>query len=203
MAGGRPYGNPRFRSPILISTLSLLSISLLFIFFSPFSSPKSLPNLSQTLSLNPNVDYSFLSSLQKFLSSKPHRSRDDSVISTAGDVKRLDDLMWRRETEKLYEHSVNSVVRVYVYKMPDKFTYDMLELFWSTYKETVNLTSNGSPVHRLIEQVVVQLIFLVWLYECFSLIDSYFVCVSCGLFSCILSSSCFYLLLKKLVRTSF
>lgn len=57
--------------------------------------------------------------------------------------------------ERLYEHSVNYVVRVYVYEMPNKFTYDMLELFWSTYKETVNLTSNGSPVHRLIEQVIV------------------------------------------------
>ncbi|KAK1392093.1 putative arabinosyltransferase ARAD1 [Heracleum sosnowskyi] len=152
MAGGRPYGSPRFRSPILISTLCLLSFSLLFILISPFSSPKSLPNLSQSLSLNPNADYSFLSSLQKFLSSKPHRSRDDSVTSTAGDVRKLDDLMWRREMEELHEHSVNSVVRVYVYEMPNKFTYDMLELFWSTYKETVNLTSNGSPVHRLIEQ---------------------------------------------------
>ncbi|XP_022864695.1 probable arabinosyltransferase ARAD1 [Olea europaea var. sylvestris] len=36
--------------------------------------------------------------------------------------------------------------------MPSKFTYDLLWLFRSTYKETHNLTSNGSPVHRLIEQ---------------------------------------------------
>ncbi|KAI5070595.1 hypothetical protein GOP47_0014938 [Adiantum capillus-veneris] len=33
-----------------------------------------------------------------------------------------------------------------------KFTYDLLQLFHESYKETVNLTSNGSPVHRLIEQ---------------------------------------------------
>ncbi|KAF5207660.1 Xylogalacturonan beta-1,3-xylosyltransferase [Thalictrum thalictroides] len=45
-----------------------------------------------------------------------------------------------------------SVLRVYVYEMPAKFTYDLLWLFRNTYRETVNLTSNGSPVHRLIEQ---------------------------------------------------
>lgn len=64
--------------------------------------------------------------------------------------------------EKLHEYLVDSVVRVYVYEMPNKFTYDMLELFWSTYKETVNLTSNGSPVHRLIEQVVIKVMLLVF-----------------------------------------
>ncbi|CBI20132.3 unnamed protein product, partial [Vitis vinifera] len=36
--------------------------------------------------------------------------------------------------------------------MPAKFTYDLLWLFRNTYKETSNRTSNGSPVHRLIEQ---------------------------------------------------
>ena len=158
MAGGRPYGNPRLRSPILLVSLSLLSISLLFLFFSP----KSLPNLSQKPSLNPTVDYSFLSSLQKFLSSKPRRHRDDSITSAASDVRRLDELVWRRETERLYTNSISSVVNVYVYEMPDKFTYDLLELFWTTYKETVNLTSNGSPVHRLIEQVVA-LVLLVYM----------------------------------------
>lgn len=43
-------------------------------------------------------------------------------------------------------------IRVYVYEMPSKFTYDLLWLFRNSYKETSNLTSNGSPVHRLIEQ---------------------------------------------------
>ncbi|GJM92795.1 hypothetical protein PR202_ga09295 [Eleusine coracana subsp. coracana] len=36
--------------------------------------------------------------------------------------------------------------------MPTKFTYDLLRLFRNSYHETDNLTSNGSPVHRLIEQ---------------------------------------------------
>ncbi|WOH06567.1 hypothetical protein DCAR_0625995 [Daucus carota subsp. sativus] len=157
MAGGRSYGNPRFRSPIIITLLFIISL-LIYISLSP-----SRPNLPSTKSqvpmLNPTVDYSFLTSLQKFLSSpsESRQYRDDSVANTASqaDVKKLDDLMWRRETEKLYEDSAYpgvSVVRVYVYEMPDKFTYDMLRLFWNTYQETVNLTSNGSPVHRLIEQ---------------------------------------------------
>lgn len=47
---------------------------------------------------------------------------------------------------------VTSAIRVYVYEMPAKFTYDLLWLFRNTYKETSNRTSNGSPVHRLIEQ---------------------------------------------------
>ncbi|MCL7033521.1 hypothetical protein MKW94_005702 [Papaver nudicaule] len=48
--------------------------------------------------------------------------------------------------------SVANVLKVYVYEMPAKFTYDLLWLFRNTYKDTSNLTSNGSPVHRLIEQ---------------------------------------------------
>ncbi|CDP04932.1 unnamed protein product [Coffea canephora] len=36
--------------------------------------------------------------------------------------------------------------------MPSRFTYDLLWLFRNTYRDTSNLTSNGSPVHRLIEQ---------------------------------------------------
>ncbi|XP_020588263.1 probable arabinosyltransferase ARAD1 [Phalaenopsis equestris] len=36
--------------------------------------------------------------------------------------------------------------------MPAKFTYNLLRLFRDTYKDTSNSTSNGSPVHRLIEQ---------------------------------------------------
>ncbi|XP_074349418.1 putative arabinosyltransferase ARAD1 [Apium graveolens] len=156
MAGGRSYGNPRFRLHILIILLLFISILLIYIFFTP-SSPLKLP--SHIPMLNPNVDYSFLTSLQKFLNSpaKFHKSRDDSIVNWVdeADVKKLDDLIWRREAERLYGDSSYpgfSVVRVYVYEMPDKFTYDMLRLFWNTYKETVNLTSNGSPVHRLIEQ---------------------------------------------------
>ncbi|KAF7143212.1 hypothetical protein RHSIM_Rhsim05G0022200 [Rhododendron simsii] len=36
-------------------------------------------------------------------------------------------------------------LRVYVYEMPKKSTYDLLTLFRNTYRETSNLTSNGSP----------------------------------------------------------
>lgn len=59
-------------------------------------------------------------------------------------MRALDEAMLKREE--------SDVVRVYVYKMPNKFTYDLLRLFQSTYRETENLTSNGSPVHRLIAQ---------------------------------------------------
>lgn len=55
----------------------------------------------------------------------------------------------------MYEDSyypLSLPIRVYVYEMPRKFTYDLLWLFRNTYKDTSNLTSNGSPVHRLIEQ---------------------------------------------------
>lgn len=69
-------------------------------------------------------------------------------------VAELDGAIWRREAERLYENPFDpKVVRVYVYEMPRRFTYDLLWLFRNTYKETTNLTSNGSPVHRLIEQV--------------------------------------------------
>lgn len=77
---------------------------------------------------------------------------DDTVVVADGEAdKRFDDLIWKRETERLYDAS-SSVLRVFVYEMPAKFTYDLLWLFRNTYKETSNLTSNGSPVHRLIEQ---------------------------------------------------
>ncbi|PPD96307.1 hypothetical protein GOBAR_DD06652 [Gossypium barbadense] len=49
-------------------------------------------------------------------------------------------------------YPLNFPIRVYVYQMPNKFTYNLLWLFRNTYRETSNLTSNGSPVHRLIEQ---------------------------------------------------
>lgn len=69
----------------------------------------------------------------------------------------LDDSIWRSESERMAGRSPDpwanlSVVRVYVYEMPAKFTYDLLRLFRDTYRETDNATSNGSPVHRLIEQ---------------------------------------------------
>ncbi|KAM7463562.1 hypothetical protein LguiA_031683 [Lonicera macranthoides] len=156
-------GNPRSRSPILLFVLCLLCLPLIFYIFSVFSSTSHIIpiNTSQKpTSINPNVEYSFVASLEKFLTSKIQRSRrviDDTVGTVSEeDVQKLDDLIWKKETERLYSYSFDpafsSPLRVYVYKMPDKFTYDMLWLFRNTYKDTSNLTSNGSPVHRLIEQ---------------------------------------------------
>lgn len=167
MAGGRPYTslNPRLRSPIVLFVISFLLISLIFYVISLLSPPPLSTNtVVQFTSLNPNADYSFVSSLEKFLSkSRTTRQGDDTVSSVVQeDVRRLDDLIWRRENERIYRDLFypaagegNLGIRVYVYEMPDKFTYDLLWLFQNTYKETDNLTSNGSPVHRLIEQVFV------------------------------------------------
>lgn len=71
------------------------------------------------------------------------------------DLKRkLDEKVFERENRLLSEDPVGFYpVKVYVYEMPKKFTLDLLWLFHNTYKETSNATSNGSPVHRLIEQV--------------------------------------------------
>ncbi|XP_057970709.1 probable arabinosyltransferase ARAD1 isoform X2 [Malania oleifera] len=157
MAGRHLYsiGSPRSKSPtILFVCLSLLT--LFFIFLFSFSiSPSQNPNL--------RPERSFVASLEHFLASGSRRSRrvpDDTVVSGAEDsVTKLDDLMWRRESEKFREDSyypalslAPSPLRVYVYEMPSKFTYDLLWLFRNTYRDTSNLTSNGSPVHRLIEQ---------------------------------------------------
>ncbi|KAI8523450.1 hypothetical protein RHMOL_Rhmol13G0074600 [Rhododendron molle] len=112
----------------------------------------SLPLLSSP-NPNPSADYSFVASLKKFLAQKPRALLDDAVASASEqDVKKLDDMIWKTETERLYGHPFLPPLRVYVYEMPKKFTYDLSTLFWNTYRETSNLTSNGSPVHRLIEQ---------------------------------------------------
>lgn len=151
------------RSPIILFTLSLIFLSLIYyVFTSSSSSPSSstLHAITIPAAPNPNVDYSFVSSLEKFLinhKSKSHsRSTDDTVRGDVDerDVKRLDDLILVEEEKRLYrgESAFNSPIRVYVYDMPAKFTYDLLWLFHDSYKETNNLTSNGSPVHRLIEQ---------------------------------------------------
>ncbi|CAI9774236.1 unnamed protein product [Fraxinus pennsylvanica] len=153
MAGKRHSSTPKFhQSPLLIFILSLLAFSLLFYVFSP--SP-TVPHAT----LNRNVDYSFVSSLEKFLiNSKFHTTVTDDTVTgtvTQQDVEKIDVLISRKQTRRIYDDSFyppSSPIRVYVYNMPPKFTYDLLWLFRNTYKETHNLTSNGSPVHRLIEQ---------------------------------------------------
>ena len=172
---GKHYsgGSSRGRSPIIFFVFFLLALSVLVYVFSVFSSPsRSHPiHTSQypTRNPSPKADYSFVASLEKFLSSTStvQRSRtvwDHTVASVSDDVdeavKTLDDKIWKTETERLcgdsffpaFSSSVSSPLRVYVYDMPRRFTYDLLWLFQNTYRQTPNLTSNGSPVHRLIEQ---------------------------------------------------
>ncbi|KAG5514980.1 hypothetical protein RHGRI_036128 [Rhododendron griersonianum] len=68
---------------------------------------------------------------------------DDAVASASEqDVKKLDDMIWKTETERLYDHPFLPPLRFYVYVMPKEFTYDLLTLFRNTYRETSNLTSN-------------------------------------------------------------
>ncbi|KAJ8451381.1 hypothetical protein Cgig2_017772 [Carnegiea gigantea] len=165
-----PRDRPLCTSPILLFTLSLLSLLFIIFFFfssSPSStsiSPKSsssLTNPNPNPNPDPNFEYSFVASLEHFLTTKlprlPRPARDDTVgDSDEESVRKLDDLIWKVENQRVYEdgfYPASSMpIRVYVYEMPSKFTYDLLWLFRNTYKETSNLTSNGSPVHRLIEQ---------------------------------------------------
>ncbi|XP_010904724.1 probable arabinosyltransferase ARAD1 isoform X2 [Elaeis guineensis] len=171
-ASGNPRSSHSPSSPsFLVAALSLLALASIFFFyaFSSYRCPASTPfdaSVAREKS-NPNPksnaaapEYSFVASLEKFLTSRrPVAAESSSAAADAGGaaVKALDDTIWEKETERLYGDpadpwSVLSVVRVYVYEMPAKFTYDLLWLFRNTYKETANLTSNGSPVHRLIEQ---------------------------------------------------
>uniref|UniRef100_M4CWI7 Exostosin GT47 domain-containing protein n=1 Tax=Brassica campestris TaxID=3711 RepID=M4CWI7_BRACM len=138
---------PRFRSKTIIFTLIISSFSLLVILFTFPSSP------------NPpvRIETSFVASLEQFLIHNAPKlnppSRDDTVRGEKedDDVRKLDEMVFERENRLLDEDPVYPV-KVYVYEMPKKFTFDLLWLFHNTYKETSNATSNGSPVHRLIEQ---------------------------------------------------
>ena len=124
-------------------TLALLAMAWCFWLVSNYTqtSPTSTPN------------YSFLSSLHWFL--VKHAGHDHALshfmvhaVATAEDVESLDQALRKREMI-----SSRLLLNVFVYEMPAKFTTDLLWLFHNTLKETVNVTSNGSPVHRLIEQV--------------------------------------------------
>ncbi|KOM51165.1 hypothetical protein LR48_Vigan08g199200 [Vigna angularis] len=134
--------------------LFLLAFSLLFILFS--LSPLRSPSLSPTNVRVPDAETSFLVSLDRFLTATPSSLSDDTAHDGQEDlVAKLDDAVYRSEMDRLYTdpyYPLSLPLRVYVYDMPPKFTYDLLWLFKRTYRETSNLTSNGSPVHRLIEQ---------------------------------------------------
>ncbi|WZZ30815.1 hypothetical protein YC2023_014216 [Brassica napus] len=143
----------RPRSKTLIFTLLLFSFSLLVILYS-FSS-SALPSVSYP-NQSDRTETSFVPSLEKFLIHKaPKLSIRDDTVHGERDDRKLDEMVFERENRLLNEDPVYPVgypVKVYVYEMPKKFTLDLLWLFHNTYKETSNATSNGSPVHRLIEQ---------------------------------------------------
>ncbi|KAF3564315.1 hypothetical protein DY000_02018802, partial [Brassica cretica] len=96
---------------------------------------------------------SFVASLEQFLIHKAPKLnpplRDDTARgeNDDDDVRKLDEMVFERENRLLDEDPVYPV-KVYVYEMPKKFTFDLLWLFRNTYKETSNATSNGSPTNR-------------------------------------------------------
>ena len=146
----------RSRSPILLFTICLFAFSLLFLLFSlstrhPSASPY--PNTNPNLSLKPET--SFVASLEHFLNHKyPRSSSSPFPTVSEEDVSRFDDQVFSKERDRFHRepyYPLDLPVRVYVYEMPSKFTHDLLWLFRNTYRDTDNLTSNGSPVHRLID----------------------------------------------------
>lgn len=145
---------PRLKSPILLCfAVALLALPLIFLLFS-FHSPAQFPDSNSIPKLNYMPETSFVTSLDHFLLT--HKLTPLPVDARLG-VNELDDLVWKSENQRLYEdpnYPISMPIRVYVYDMPSKFTYDLLWLFRNTYRQTSNLTSNGSPVHRLIEQVL-------------------------------------------------
>ncbi|CAN1842003.1 Probable arabinosyltransferase ARAD1 [Linum perenne] len=149
----------RSRSPIyLFSIFTAVAVSLLLLSFIFSSSPPLLHSSSPALtasSASIRPETSFVVSLRNFLISRP--SDDDaSQDHLAPSATVLDDALFHLQTDRLYRgdslYPLDLPLRVYVYQMPPKFTYDLLRLFDNTYQDTNNLTSNGSPVHRLIEQ---------------------------------------------------
>jgi hypothetical protein len=152
MAGRRlSLANPRSVS-ISKQLLLLICLFSLLAVFLVLSSKNANADRSH-LAINP-IHY-FPSALDDFFSS-PY-----TVCSASSLSMQLNDVfISKREKEILYGISSDPwggsrVLQVYVYEMPSKFTCDLLKLFRETYKATTNLTSNGSPVHRLIEQVMV------------------------------------------------
>lgn len=111
-----------------------------------------------------NPQYSFLISLHRFLRTNPNLEeghfKKSSVdysraFASASDVEKLDRSRRRaRDQISLTAAVESSPLNVYVHEMPAKFTTDLLWLFENSLANTANLTSNGSPVRRLIEQVI-------------------------------------------------
>ncbi|KAF0892081.1 hypothetical protein E2562_013474 [Oryza meyeriana var. granulata] len=135
----------------LLAGASLLLLVLLAASYFLLLSPSS-PGLASPSS-GSAADTAFLISLDRFLASP--RPSSASSAASPGD---LDAAIRAEEEARIYGDpggawpAAAGPLRVYVYEMPSKFTYDLLRLFRDSYRETTNLTSNGSPVHRLVEQ---------------------------------------------------
>ncbi|RZB79354.1 putative arabinosyltransferase ARAD1 isoform B [Glycine soja] len=149
--------NPRSNSRMTIF-LFLLAFSLLLFLFS--LSPLRTPSPTQHFHVS-DAETSFLASLDHFLLAHAQTSLKDDDTAPRDEpqnddmTKKLDDAVFHSEMDRLLSdpyYPVSLPLRVYVYDMPPKFTHDLLWLFKNTYRDTSNLTSNGSPVHRLIEQ---------------------------------------------------
>ena len=117
-----------------------------------------------------NPQYSFLISLHRFLRTNPNLEeghfKKSSVdysraFASASDVEKLDRSRRRaRDQISLTAAVESSPLNVYVHEMPAKFTTDLLWLFENSLANTANLTSNGSPVRRLIEQVILSFLWV-------------------------------------------
>lgn len=148
-----------------LATITLIAIIIpIMLYFLPFSNRTNNDTLHSSLKsqFKGHPQHSFVLSLEKFLKTRGPRQSSgssDNLASINGNLtlraaERLDDAMWARERLELTDYHREGLfpLRIYVYDMPSKFTFDLLWLFHDTYHETANLTSNGSPVHRLIEQ---------------------------------------------------
>ncbi|XP_022743713.1 probable arabinosyltransferase ARAD1 isoform X2 [Durio zibethinus] len=154
-----PSSLTRSKSPILLIVfiISLIFLSFLFFLSAPSDPTRSSSRPYPHLPIRPET--SFVASLEHFLTRKSpnhDRTSDDTVRTVLeDDVGRFDERKFAKEMDWVHGepyYPLSMPIRVYVYEMPTKFTYDLLWLFRNTYRDTSNLTSNGSPVHRLIEQ---------------------------------------------------
>ncbi|XP_062207203.1 probable arabinosyltransferase ARAD1 isoform X2 [Phragmites australis] len=147
LAHARPGSSRRLLAFAFAAASLLLLLPASYFFLLSPSSPRSTP----ASLASPSPTTSFLASLDRFLAA-PHPSASSTAPSNLNAAIRAE------EEARLYGEpgsawpAATRPLRVYVYEMPSKFTYDLLRLFRDSYRETDNLTSNGSPVHRLIEQ---------------------------------------------------
>ena len=149
LAHARPASASSRRLLAAAGALVLLSAVYLLLL-----SPSSPRPADAVLASHTPPTSSFLASLESFLAA-PHPSDSaaapgdlDAAIRAQEEARLLGDPAWPAPAA--------GPLRVYVYEMPSKFTYDLLRRFRDSYRKTENLTSNGSPVHRLIEQVGVR-----------------------------------------------